>query len=65
MKNGVKSFKKNSSTCHLLKKTPLDSLDNTFLHKLCGFEGNRSSSTQEILTTAGGLAENGLPAKTT
>ena len=45
------------------KKTPLGLLDNTFLHNLCKFEQNRSSRIQEILTTAKGLAENGLRKK--
>ena len=41
------------------------SLDNTFLHKPCGFEQNRLNGIREILTTARVLAEYGLPAKTT
>ena len=44
---------------------PTVSLNNTFLDELCKFERNRSSGTREILTIARGLAENGLPAKTT
>ena len=62
MKNGVKIFKK---LLPFPEKSPPDSLDNTFLHKLCKFERNRSSGTREILTIARGLAKNGLPAKTT
>ena len=60
LKNGVEIFKKILNTCHLPKKTPSGSLDNTFLHKPCKFEQNRLSGTREILTTARGLAENGI-----
>ena len=61
----AKIKKKISNTCYLPKKTPLGSLDNTLLHKPCKFKRNRSSGTREILTTARGLDENGLPVKTT
>ena len=46
MKNGVEIFKKISNTCHLQKKTPPGSLDNTFSHKPCKFEQNRLSGTR-------------------
>ena len=65
MENGFEIFTKNSNTCHLPKKTPTGLLNNIFLHKPCKFEQSRSIGTREILTTARGLAENELPAKTT
>ena len=47
------------------RKTPSGSLNNTFLHEPCKFEQNRSRGTREILTTARGLADNGLLLKIT
>ena len=47
------------------QKSSLSSLDNTFLHSPCKSEQNRSGGIREMLTTAGGLAENGLSEKTT
>ena len=62
---GSKCKKKFQTLVICPKKTRLDLLDNNFLHKPCKFEQTRSSGTRKILTTARGLAENGLPAKTT
>ena len=58
-------LKKKIQTPAIWKKMLPGSLDNTFLHKLCKFEQNRSSGTREILTTARGLAKIVLPEKTT
>ena len=64
-KNGVEIFKKISNTCHLPKKNVLarcfDS-SKTIISHLFWF---KRDILDNILTTPRGLAENGLPAKTT
>ena len=62
---GLKFPKKFQTPVTCTNKTPRGSLDDIFLHKPCKFEQNRSIGTREILTTARGQVENGLPAKTT
>ena len=62
---GSKFSKKFQTPIICQKKTPRGLLDNTFLHKPCKFEQNRSSGIRELLTTAKGLATNGLSTKTT
>ena len=55
----------NNRTKLFFQRNFLGSLDNTFLHKPCKFEQNRSSGIREIFTTGREIAENRLPVKNT